>query len=69
MDEIFMKIQDFPNFHLKFPYFYKAPILGFYPVLGGFQMLTWLLIQFSTQFSQWVLIDTFTCENQIENPT
>jgi len=52
---------------LKVPYFYKAPILGFYPVLGGSQMLTWFLIRFLAQFSQWESIDTFTCENQIEN--
>jgi hypothetical protein len=26
MDEIFMKIRDFHNFHLKFPYFYKAQV-------------------------------------------
>jgi hypothetical protein len=36
-------------------------------VLGSSQMLTWFLTRFLAWFSQWELIDTFTCEKWIEN--
>jgi hypothetical protein len=51
------------NANIIFIYNPKNIHTKFIPMLGNFQMLT----QFSNQFSQWEPIDTFKCDNWIQN--